>query len=300
MKSVSAGGDAAERAVRVHIKTNTGMNRFGCDGAALTRTAEILKHSAGVRVEGIFSHLAGVSNIKNAAAQRDLFVKHCAVAEKYFGRLTRHLSATAGACLSEDYYFDMVRVGLGLYGYLPDGCLPLVAQKPGRGGRPFSPVRPAMKAYARCIESRTYASGEIGYGERTGVPGEKLHAVNAGYGGGFFRRERNGMSGGTALLRTEHLKKCGAAVYGLHDPPRRKAARQGNLRDEKRRGNGAGSGNDSVRSALRGWLACRTRVYLSGKGGGNYRLRRKNAGSPAGRVSEKQQRTSTRVGARIG
>lgn len=196
LKSVSAGGDAAERTVRVHIKTNTGMNRFGCDGAALTRTAEILKHSAGVRVEGIFSHLAGVSNIKNAAAQRDLFVKHCAVAEKYFGRLTRHLSATAGACLSEDYYFDMVRVGLGLYGYLPDGCLPHAAQKPGRGGRPFSPVRPAMKAYARCIESRTYASGEIGYGERTGVPGEKLHAVNAGYGGGFFRRERNGMSGG--------------------------------------------------------------------------------------------------------
>lgn len=190
------GEKSEEKFVRAHIKTNTGMNRFGCDGAAFTRVCELLKNCAGVRVEGIFSHLAGVNRLENAIAQRDLFVKQCTAAENYFGKLTRHLSATAGACLSSDYYFDMVRVGLGLYGYLPEGCLPLAAVKRGRGGKAVSPVRPAMKAYARCIESRTYQSGFIGYGERTGERGERLHAVNAGYGGGFFRKMQNGMNGG--------------------------------------------------------------------------------------------------------
>ena len=185
-----------ETFVRVHIKTNTGMNRFGCDGAAFTRVCELLKNTSGVRAEGIFSHLAGIQPRENAAAQREIFLRQCAVAERYFGRLTRHLSATAGACLSGDYAFDMVRIGLGLYGYLPEGCLPLAAVKRGRGGKMFSPVRPAMKAYARCIESRTYKSGFIGYGANAGERGEKLHAVNAGYGGGFFRKQKNGMGGG--------------------------------------------------------------------------------------------------------
>ena len=196
LNRLAENGREQRKFVRVHIKTNTGMNRFGCDGAAFTRVCELLKNTSGVRVEGIFSHLAGVRPAENAAAQRDLFVRQCTVAEKYFGRLTRHLSATAGACLSEEYYFDMVRVGLGLYGYLPEGCLSFVAVKRGSGGKTFSPVRPAMKAYARCVASRAYKSGFIGYGTQTGARGEKLHAVNAGYGAGFFRKILNGMSGG--------------------------------------------------------------------------------------------------------
>lgn len=184
---------------RVHIKANTGMNRYGCCGAAFTRVCGILQNSNDVSVEGVFSHLSCAEDIAFARRQKEEFNLLCGVAERYFPRLTRHLSATSGACLSKDFYFDMVRIGIGLYGYPPiaitksnakndDACL---AEKAD-----FSTVKPAMKVYARVVQDRTCRFGRLGYGYKTATAGEKTHVINAGYGNGFFRREQNGMSGG--------------------------------------------------------------------------------------------------------
>lgn len=175
IKSVGAGR------ARVHVKANTGMNRYGCRGAAFARTCGILKNSDGVIVEGVYSHLSCAEDIAFARRQKEEFTLLCGVAESYFPRLTRHLSATAGACLNDDFYFDMVRIGIGLYGYPPTE---------------IPAVKPAMKVYARVVQNNTYLFGRLGYGYKTAKKGDKTHVINAGYGNGFFRREQNGMSGG--------------------------------------------------------------------------------------------------------
>ncbi|MGN1061817.1 MAG: alanine racemase [Candidatus Scatosoma sp.] len=183
---------------RVHIKANTGMNRYGCRGGAFTRTCEILKNSDDVLVEGIYSHLSCAEDVAFAYRQREEFLKLCDVATRYFPCLIRHLSATAGACLTDDFYFDMVRIGIGLYGYVPHEITKSDTNSRVFSGTAdcFSAVKPAMKVYARSVQNNTYRFGRLGYGHATATDGAKLHVINAGYGNGFFRREENGMSGG--------------------------------------------------------------------------------------------------------
>ncbi|MDD6994617.1 MAG: alanine racemase [Candidatus Borkfalkiaceae bacterium] len=187
---------------RVHLKANTGMNRYGCRGAAFTRTCEILKNANDVSVEGVFSHLACAEDLAFARRQREEFINLCGMAERYFPGLIRHLSATAGACLSGEFYFDMVRIGIGLYGYPPLETIRrntengVYGASDGLKNGGFSAVKPAMKVYARAVQNNIYRFGRIGYGCLSGTDGEKLHVINAGYGNGFFRKVSNGMSGG--------------------------------------------------------------------------------------------------------
>ena len=166
---------------RVHLKVNTGMNRYGMLAPALGKTCKYLQAQPSVRVEGIYSHLYEC-NIERAQTQRRLFLRCKRVAERYFQNLTAHLSATYGALLGQDFALDMVRIGLGLYGYLPDGV------------EKNLPLKKGMTVYAPVAVSRRYTFGGAGYG----IPqkkGEKLSVLRFGYADGFARTSKNGVCG---------------------------------------------------------------------------------------------------------
>ena len=166
---------------RVHLKVNTGMNRYGMLAPALGKTCKYLQAQPSVRVEGIYSHLYEC-NIERAQTQRRLFLQCKGVAERYFQNLTAHLSATYGALLGQDFALDMVRIGLGLYGYLPDGV------------EKNLPLKKGMTVYAPVAVSRRYTFGGAGYG----IPqkkGEKLSVLRFGYADGFARTSKNGVCG---------------------------------------------------------------------------------------------------------
>ena len=166
---------------RVHLKVNTGMNRYGMLAPALGKTCKYLQAQPSVRVEGIYSHLYEC-NIERAQTQRRLFLRCKRVAERYFQNLTAHLSATYGALLGQDFALDMVRIGLGLYGYLPDGV------------EKSLPLKKGMTVYAPVAVSRLYTFGGAGYG----IPqkkGKKLSVLRFGYADGFARTSENGVCG---------------------------------------------------------------------------------------------------------
>lgn len=100
----------------VHIKINTGMNRLGFDLSQLSKAKRSLLKSSNIIVEGIYSHIYNASCDLAVKEQIELFDK----AIKLFGRddITSHICATE-SCLKTSKY-DMVRLGLGLYGY-PQG-----------------------------------------------------------------------------------------------------------------------------------------------------------------------------------
>ena len=161
--------------VRVHLQVNTGMNRFGFEEAPFAALCgEGLPPC--MRAEGVYSHFYAPHD---AAVTREQFSRFCAFrarAEQAFGRLTAHIAATGGVLAAEEYCLDLVRPGIGLYGYAPQGF--------ARGG-----LRPAMRVYAQVAANRIYRGGGMGY--RSLRPrGDVLAVVRCGYADGFFRRGR--------------------------------------------------------------------------------------------------------------
>jgi alanine racemase len=158
--------------VRAHVKVNTGMNRYGVCGDAVGKICALLKRSGQVCVEGVYSHL--YSHDKTLCeAQRLRFWRSVKICRRYFPLARAHLSSTFGACLGKDYLFDGIRIGLGLYGYFPEG-------EP-----PFS-LLPVMRAYAPCVGVRKLCFGGAGYGgERQDLFGKKVSILRSGYADGL-------------------------------------------------------------------------------------------------------------------
>ena len=169
---------------RVHLKANTGMNRYGMGISELGRVCNFFKKTPFVKVEGLFSHLREPFGV-GAEKQRQRFLQAERVCKRYFPKITRHLSATAGALLGESFTFDMVRVGLGLYGYLPDGAEKKISLKKG------------MTVYATAVLKRKYTYGGAGYGKELAESERPsfLSVLRVGYADGFLRKKKNGMAG---------------------------------------------------------------------------------------------------------
>jgi alanine racemase len=114
-----------ERPARVHLKIDTGLGRNGCSPeqweALLGRALEHQEHGL-LRVVGVFSHLAVADepDREETDDQIERFRDAVAVAEDAGVDLeVRHLANTPGTLSRPDAHFDLVRVGLGIYGLSP-------------------------------------------------------------------------------------------------------------------------------------------------------------------------------------
>lgn len=169
---------------RAHLKINTGMNRYGMNCSMLGRVCTLLKASRWVSVEGIYSHLY-TNDLTISYAQRQLFLQSVEICRRYFPNVTAHLSATYGALLGKDFFLDMVRIGLGLYGYSPIPA-PFLLQK-------------GMEIFAKVVDSKIYTFGGVGYGNKVLEKGSGLTALRIGYADGVLRKEKNGLGSGENL-----------------------------------------------------------------------------------------------------
>lgn len=168
--------------VFVHLKLNTGMNRYGMTKTEEKAVCELFKAQGQVCVQGVYSHLYG-NKTRTLEKQRLAFEEGASVCLRYFPNAIRHLSATLGATLSKEFHFDAVRIGIGLYGYLPKRAKGKV------------PLKKAMKVYARVQRSREYSFGGAGYGELKKSVQNRLRksgvsVLRVGYADGFFRRKK--------------------------------------------------------------------------------------------------------------
>ena len=169
--------------VRVHLKVNTGMNRYGMNLQTLGKACALFAKTPLVRVEGVYSHLHG-STLATAEKQRLEFVRAVKICRGYFPSIKSHLSATYGALLGQKFAFDFVRIGIGLYGYLPDGA---------QGIACAPTLKKGMEVYAIVATNRKFTGGVTGYGEQIQTRnGENLAILRVGYADGFLRKKDNG------------------------------------------------------------------------------------------------------------
>ena len=180
---------------RAHLAVNTGMNRYGVRPELVSRACrEALK--AGIMIEGVYSHLYAPELNADTRAQTALFEAACDTVRTYFPSAVRHLSATGGILAGDG--FDVVRAGISLYGYLPEGFENTIG------------VQPAMRLYGYISHACTPVGDGAGYG-RARARYERLRTVRAGYGDGLFR---TGLEGGVGNLCMDASIMSGRGNFG--------------------------------------------------------------------------------------
>ncbi|MCC3267343.1 alanine racemase [Arthrobacter gengyunqii] len=185
LESVVAAARELQVPARVHLKIDTGLGRNGCPedkweafvGRALAYQEEGL-----LRVVGIFSHFSAADEPDRPETDKQLakFRTAVAVAEDAgVDHEVRHIANTPAALSRPDSHFDMVRVGLGMY-----GLSPFPGQSPDELG-----LRPAMTLKTTIANCKEVPAGQgVSYGLRyTTQEPTTLALVPLGYADGVPR-----------------------------------------------------------------------------------------------------------------
>ena len=105
--------------LNVHIKLDTGMHRLGFSNDELPELIRRIKANPMLHVKSVFSHLATADNPAEDAftlSQIHNFEEGSKTIMETFPHVLRHILNTAGITRFPQYQFDMVRLGIGLYG----------------------------------------------------------------------------------------------------------------------------------------------------------------------------------------
>ena len=107
----------------IHIKIDTGMHRLGFAPEEMPKLIERLKHQSSVIPRSVFSHLVGSDSDRfDAFTRRQIETFEAASGElqsAFSHKILRHICNTAGIQRYPGAQFDMVRLGIGLYGVDP-------------------------------------------------------------------------------------------------------------------------------------------------------------------------------------
>lgn len=105
----------------IHLKFNTGLNRLGFEEKDIDFILEKIKQTSAVKISGIFSHLAASEDenekeftLKQIEKFQDFSKKITIHSEE---KILKHICNTSGILNFPQAHFDMVRSGIGLYGY---------------------------------------------------------------------------------------------------------------------------------------------------------------------------------------
>ena len=108
----------------IHIKLDTGMHRLGLTETEIDEFCAIINSSTKIKILSVFSHLAGSDNQdfdnfskEQANVYLNMYDKICKLTKS---APKRHLLNSSGMIRFPQYHFDMVRLGIGLYGLMPD------------------------------------------------------------------------------------------------------------------------------------------------------------------------------------
>lgn len=104
----------------IHLKIDTGMHRLGFEKSEVSELITLLQHNNFVKVTSIFSHLAASDNFDFKAFTLQQIEQFEAIATEISTTLQiqpiRHILNTSGIFNFSEYQFEMVRLGIGIYG----------------------------------------------------------------------------------------------------------------------------------------------------------------------------------------
>jgi alanine racemase len=183
-RQISKAARSLRRPVKVHVKVDTNMRRFGLDPEEVPGLLQSLQSNPFLSVYSLATHLPQAYNKETTSRQIQSFHrlrKHLqshSLAPEFF-----HLANSAGSILRDARCDDIIRPGIALYGIDPRGQF----EKHGMSLRPVLSV----KSRLACIRNLP-AGASIGYGGSfvTKRP-TRLGLISIGYGDGWPYLESN-------------------------------------------------------------------------------------------------------------
>lgn len=164
----------------VHLKLDTGMHRLGFMTEELDELLAFLKDCPQVKVKSVYSHLAAADDPSCddfTLGQIELFRKNADRLSEAVGyKPLYHILNSAGIERFTQYQFDMVRLGIGIYG---------VSAIPGNN------LCPVASFKCKVLQVKTLAPGDgtIGYGRHGKIApeGTVIATIPVGYADGVDR-----------------------------------------------------------------------------------------------------------------
>ena len=192
------------RPMALQLKLDTGMARLGADWQEGARLVAAITELEAVQLAGLYSHLASADA---APAEDDGLTRQqqqrfetvlTALGNQGLQAGSRHLANSAGTLRSTRLHYDLVRVGLALYGHSPAAHLGTAL-----------PLEAAMTLHARVSLIREVGAGVgVSYGHRfrTSRP-SRLAVVGIGYADGVPRQLSNQLE---VLFEGQRIPQVGA------------------------------------------------------------------------------------------
>jgi len=184
----------------VHLKIDTGMSRLGTLWHKTVTFVKGIKNIPHLEVKSLYSHLATADDPDPTVMNLQQERFHEAIDELKAHGITipsLHLANSAGTIISQKLHYDMVRVGLALYGLYPAPHL-----------REKIDLKPVMEVKARITQIKTVPPGTgVSYGHRFKCDRTTTIAViGIGYADGVPRLLSNKMK---VLIRGKYVVQIG-------------------------------------------------------------------------------------------
>ncbi|TWH38892.1 alanine racemase [Dulcicalothrix desertica] len=184
----------------VHIKLDTGMSRLGTNWQESGEFVKLVTRLPRLRIASIYSHLATADSpdptIMNLQHERF----EAAIAQIKASGITipsLHFANSAGTLVSKKLHYDMVRVGLAIYGHYPAEHLHNVN------------LKPVLQVKARVTQVKTIEAGTgVSYGYKYIASRDmRIAVVGIGYADGIPRNLSNKMQ---VIIRGQRIPQIGA------------------------------------------------------------------------------------------
>lgn len=176
----------SNKPVKIHIKLETGMHRLGFEATDLEKLSDRIKNNRRLYVQSVFSHLSASDDPKSDEYTREQIDKFKSMCDGFCSTdghpVLRHMLNSAGITRFPEAQFDMVRLGIGLYG---------VAANPEDADKleNVSTLRSSISQIKHVKEGE-----RVGYGEARVEKDTDIAIVPVGYADGLDRRLGNGHS----------------------------------------------------------------------------------------------------------
>ena len=203
-----------KRKIKVHLKVETGTSRQGLEKEELLELATIIKKYSHIEIEGAHTHYANIEDTTDhsyAQQQLQRFKDAIEFLEKNGVNIPiKHTACSAAIILFPETYFDMVRLGVSMYGLWPSRET-FVSAKEKRRKIDLEPVLTWKTKIAQVKKIRAGTPVSYGLTERVSHD-SNIAVLPVGYWDGYDRK----LSGiGNVLIKGKRCKVLGRVCMNM-------------------------------------------------------------------------------------